>query len=737
MKKTLLIIFLPLLTLNLFAQNAYYDAIKLEPYARKSGELDDTDVAFVAGILKKYMPKGMENESSSDKIIRTFKEDNDFALNFFHMKTIKGGNDVRPGNSSPDLYGAIGGIDVTTIVNGLAQFMIKRSKEELTIAFFDKFKELAAKHPEFGALFPKTTNNLGNLLSYRYPEMLPALRTGFFDDIKALTYHLDDLLELPKYQALLKQLPQVAVVVRYLSVMHEIESGNQSVATVLEKIAAFPEWSQKNAGTMFSNFAGAVKLGNVLSTSLRSTDTTGELARSWIKEKQLVDMLTDPDLFRLYLALVCQQTRREEITFHIKGADVAFAKLMNTQSDNLIIFETQAREFIALARKVDTLYIDLKGKSTLTNDDYSNIIGSAIDVMNYSFSIAKLFDKDIPTDNYTKIATSINNLYRNIYKQQYSQAVANALAVLTEIPQLVESKDKDLTLKEVDSLLSVAGDSRKIAKKSFADLNSADYRLIDSLRKNYRDAALNSKEDDLGLADIQKEQTSKMLLGSLNQLSAYHTFLEDYDKVIAQIAQYAMFMANMVGAKTPEEVAAVIDGAVLPVGSSSIKKNSNFNISAQGYLGAFVLVKKADNFSGTWNDRFGVTAPIGVSFNWGFEKFGSLGLFTSLFDIGAIVDYQLKKDSVPTSANSSEPVAKKDYTVKLGQIISPGAYLVYGLFKNIPLSVGIGGQYGPGLGKVSVDNIAVVNNPRWRWNAFLAVDIPFFTLMNHQKNNKP
>lgn len=726
MKKTLLFLFFSFVMFPVFAQNAYYDAIKLKPYAIKTSPLTEYELATVGGILKKYMPKEMEKDSGAGKIINTFRENNAFAQKYFkNVESIRGGGDEKIANNSTNLYGAIGGIDVTTIVNGLAQFMIKRSKEELTIAFFDRFKNLASKNPEFGALFPKTTNNLSNLLAYRYPEMLPALRTGFFDDIKALTYHLDDLLELPKYQALLKQLPQISVIVRYLSVMHDIESGGESVATVLEKIAAFPEWDQKDINGTFSSFAGSVKLGNVLSNSLRSVDTTGALARSWIKEKELSVMLNDPDLFNLYLAIVCQQTKREEITFHINREDIPFAQLMNAQSDNLIIFQTQAREFIALARKVDTLYIELKDKDQLTNDDISNIIGSGIDVMDYAFNIAKLFDKDIPTDNYTQIATSINNLYRNIYNQQYSQAVSNALAVLTKIPELVDAKDKDRTIKQVDSLLREVGDKTQFTA-------SADDKVIASLINTYSKPGANK----LGLEEEQTVQAKKMLLASLNKLSAYKSFWKDYDKVITQIAHYALFMANIASAETPEEVAAVIDGAVLPVGSSSIKKNSSFNISVQGYLGAFVLFKKADNASGTWNDRFGVTAPIGVSFNWGLEKYGSLSLFTSLLDIGAIVDYQLKKDSVPISENTDETVVKKDYSIKLGQIISPGVWVVYGLFKNIPLSIGVGGQYGPGLGKISVDNVTVVNSPQWRWNAFLAVDIPFFNLLNHQKNSR-
>src|SRR5262245_59238255 len=43
----------------------------------------------------------------------------------------------------------LGNLDVTTISDGLAQFLVERTKEELNAAFFEKFKETMKKFPEF------------------------------------------------------------------------------------------------------------------------------------------------------------------------------------------------------------------------------------------------------------------------------------------------------------------------------------------------------------------------------------------------------------------------------------------------------------------------------------------------------------------------------------------------------------------------------------------------------------
>lgn len=205
--------------------------------------------------------------------------------------------------------------------------------------------------------------------------------------------------------------------------------------------------------------------------------------------------------------------------------------------------------------------------------------------------------------------------------------------------------------------------------------------------------------------------------------------------VVPKIAKYGTFMANVADAKTSEDVKAALDNAILPVGSSSIKKYARFNVSIQSYLGAFLRFgKKSSNTGYAWTDRWGVSAPIGIAVSHGLNQYGSLSAFLSFVDLGAIVDYQLKVDSVINSNGNKVPSIEKDYKIELGQIFSPGGYLVYGFGGNIPLAFGLGAQYGPGLSKIDIDaGMPVVLNPKWRFNAFLSVDLPFFNLLNSTK----
>jgi hypothetical protein len=592
----------------------------------------------------------------------------------------------------------------------------------LTITFFNRFKAFVEKNEEFRVLFPKTTENLEKLISYKYPDMLPALRRGFFEDLKTITYHLDDILELPGYQQLLRNFPEIRVAIRCIRLVHEIEAGESDAATTIEKFAEFGEWKDTTGSKGFKNFGNAVQLGAIFSHSLRNdTAISKDTTRSWITFKQMDTLVRNERLFRIYTGLFYQLVKKAEIKFYPDPSSVIFfTEVLEAQKENLFLFQNKVKEFIELANRVDKTLDTIKSKArkeiTLTNDEYYSYIDVSLDVIDYGFSIAKLFDSKIKTDEYVKIARNSNELYRNIYKTEYTQAVTNAMDILTGITDMVNS-NKDIllsSLQRIDNTVAIYG-------KKFEDLTAADISTLKGIRA------------------ITQDTTVRKLLNKVIALDSAGSIFSKLPNVIAKLTRYGLFIANLSDAKTPDEVEAILDNAVLPVGSSSIKKNSKFNLAVQSYLGVFYRasdLKLANN--NAWNSRFGVTAPIGIAASWGLKgKGGSFSLFGSLLDLGAIVDYQLKKDSVATASGGSEEVIKKDYKIRPGQILSPGAYAIYGFGNNIPISLGLGAQYGPGLGKIENSGNLIENNPQWKFNIFLAVDIPFFNLINTPKKYRP
>ena len=619
--------------------------------------------ASVKAVLEKEIYKGI------NVTIDTLNK-NPFLTGLFESAPGASGNSF-----AAKAINGIGGLDVTKFANAIADIMIERAKQELTIAFFNRFKKFATNdNPEFQILFPRTTNNLANLLTYKYPQMLPALREGFFEDIKQITYHLDDVLELPKYRHLLINFPEVRISIRALRSIHDLEDGTSNAADIIRDFAEFPEWKEEGS-IAFNNLGSSVQLAAIFSEGLRFEDDS----RIWIPAKEVKTMIKDEIFTRIYMGLIYQRIKNKKIRIYAPGDSSAgkdLADIIGEQKDNIILFQNKISEFINLAEKVGDIYNEVKQKLTIakvSNNDVYAYINSSVEIADYALSILKIFDENLVTDNYMSVIKKANALYQNIYTEKYVNAVNDALDILLQVYDMTTKNHQPLKRPRFGIAL---------------DIGPALERLIN---------------------------------------------------FIQEVKPYAFFMANVVEAADEADIRLALENAILPVGSSSIKKYSGGNVSVQTYLGAFLnLSSNKNNAEGTWSDKFGVTAPIGISWTPGFfswQKAGSLSLFGALFDLGAIVDYKLKKEPDVTSNDPNKTVISKDYKIELGQIFSPGIYLVYGSGLDLPLSLGVGGQYGPGLSKIDTGS-PVLANPSWRWNIFLAVDLPFFTLANKSKHKQ-
>ena len=653
-------------------QSLFYDAKFLRDNCFQVSSNSFFNSKNLKSVFAKYYANIIDSNSSNEILLQDLRN-NPFLVELT-PEAISGNSDLSKFSFKDLGTSTLGGLDVTKYANAIANLMIERAKQELTVAFFNRFKKFAKDNLEFQILFPKTTSNLSNLLTYSYPQMLPALRKGFFDDLKQITYHLDDVLELPRYRHLLNNFPEVRIAIRSIRLVHNLEDGTSTAADVIKDFGSLGEWNEGGSND-FKNMKATVKLASIFSESLRYKDST----EIWVPVKEIKESVKDEIFVKIYMGLLYQQIKDSSIDFFItknnSTATEHLVDILREQKDNIILFQNKLTEFGDLSHKVTDAYKTLKpqinsGKK-IPNEDIYNYINVSIDITDYAFSIVKIFNEDFINDKYLTIVRNSNELYKDIYSEVYTKAVNDAIDILTQVHDLTKANPH----------------SPLIAKPLFAE--------------------------EKGPA------LDKML-----------TFVE-------KLKPYALFMANMVEAKDETAIKAALENVILPVGSSSIKKFTRGNISIQTYLGAFLSTStKRNALEGAWSDKFGVIAPIGVSWTPNFlswEKKGSLSLFTALFDLGAIVDYKLKKEPDATSNDPNATIINKDYKIELGQIFSPGIYAVYGWGGNIPLSLGFGAQYGPGLSKIDAGNNIVLTNPSWRWNFFLAVDLPFFNLVNKPK----
>lgn len=670
------------------AQFAFRDAQTLEKtqVQNAAGRVSLPITQDVIALVRQYVPA---TATSPTLVVQAFGN-NPFITFYTAPNPAEAENFMDLQMAALSLPGSVGGLDVTNIANGVAALLVERAKQELNIAFFQRFQKFADDHHEFQLLFPKTTYNLTKLLSFSYPQLLPILRNGFFSDLKTLPAALPGLLTLDPYDKFFEKYPELSIALRSMKLITDIQSGASSPAEMLNDFAAFPEWSLPGNTSLMNNLGASIRLAALLSQSMRTNDT----GQVWVSPKDVKPLLTDRVLQTIYLGLLWQSANSapQPIVFYLEtGKKDTLTTLLSANSAKITQLLTDIDQFIAIAANVNAGFKTIvnnnhSGKPN-TNTDYYNFIGSAIDAIDTAFSLVDVFEPALNAKPYLDLARKGNVLYKDIYSEQYTQTISDALDFLKQIGELSNGFTTVITEPSPAQAAVMSAEDKKVALKQAA-----------------------------------KEKTN---------------VLEQLTEFAEEVKPFVLFMANLLEANSSSDVQAALDNAILPVGSSSIKKHTRNNLAIQAYLGGYYVTSyNGNNVAGMWGDKFGVTAPIGIAYTPGFASrgnYGSLSIFVSAFDLGAIVDYELHTDSVTTSSGTPTTALSKNYSIQLGQILSPGAYIVYGAGANLPLALAFGAQYGPGLSKIDTQGNANVINPSWRFNLFLTVDLPLFNIWNVTK----
>jgi hypothetical protein len=213
--------------------------------------------------------------------------------------------------------------------------------------------------------------------------------------------------------------------------------------------------------------------------------------------------------------------------------------------------------------------------------------------------------------------------------------------------------------------------------------------------------------------------------------------LQDYQKVIpllitefgeymnknVKLTRTIAFLSQLATIESADDMEALLNAYALPIGSSSIKRHSSFDISVNGYVGLTggceIAFGSLQNQS-KWN--IGLSAPIGISATF---CNGYLTPFVSFIDLGSIVNQRLYNDTT-------------SYTnLKFEHFFTPGIGLFYN-FPKLPITAGVHFNYVPNLRTIKYESgsttITESNRSVIRINLSLLVDIPFFTLYNKLNN---
>lgn len=681
MKKYLVITAFLTLAFNcLYAQSAYYDALKLRSLivTDNKGRHFNTkpDSLLKAGnILYNYMKLDKKIDSINWHVIHDeFTSDPNFNpfLTPLIPNSPNSGNEPKSSGSSLSLQ-SIGNLDVTNFADGLAKFLVKRTKQELATAFFERFKDKLDSIKQLRILFPTTYRALSAIDQeiYNYAAYVDLLRESFQKDLAMILPNFALLVQDPSMQPVFKALPYLkTIMLDGLFLINEFNEGKHPGEAFHDYIA---ERADTTLNLINKNIYPSLQILDIFSQSLRS----GAKDKYWISADSLKLLFKDKITFQIYMGLVYQQLTNKDIVFYDKeGKMVDFKAFLTKHAAEIVQDEERYNSYLSdliqKANEADKYFIVIKqliqkGQDKPTYQDYYSLYNSAL----------TLFEQLLPTPTLLNLKTNItmNVIDRN--------------------------EDK------VHKYLSVAHSLGNI--------------YVDIYEKQYPSAV------------IEASTILDLLPGNPSNLSQLYI-------------KYGNFASVLAKAQNSDEVEEAIEAVAMPAGASTVKRESEFNVSLNAYVGPYLGYEKIHGIDTKKMGAFGVTAPVGIAVSWGhrllFFPTGnskwSTSLFVSLIDIGALTSYRFSSAGSKVGTDSTAQVAQVP-RIQLKDIISPGAFVSIGIPRT-PISFSGGFQLAPNFRNVSLStNNTVINgygdNKLYtRWSFSILVDIPLLNFYTKDRN---
>ncbi len=783
---------------SLNAQNAFKDALELSKYIDETGSFERKDSVKMKkwiGILSKYLVpiedsipiQKLTNRDVVDCYLYSYFEPYDRAdtPNVFLKpllptwrtessdETLIENKKVKEGKKN-SIFSQIGGLKVNRFVDGLAQFLIERSQEELYVSYFKKLQETFKEYPEFEELMPQVHDFVALFQSYQYKEMIPVVREGFKKDLENLPNHLLRLKHLSpadcpysndvcrkrmkEYQDFFSKDESKFFIATNILLNQLIEGANPvEMMEILNNHDDFEELEDFDG--LAKNFVNGMKMVEFFSNNLRHEERESyepkakaekaedkekegygendspreieEKERLWVSKEEWKKI--DRTTFRIFMGLLYQQKEAEEIYFMIKGKEVSLRDILGEFAENINPIEEYVTTFVKRTNAIDMHLGNIEAKKRANEEfsyrDYYTYYNSVLDLVQHFFDFDDFLGEYVPdlnsskkADHFLDMADLCGEIYFDLHTKHFNTAVLNTIMLL----------DKSIV------------DSSNTFKSS---------------------------------------------------------------KFRKQFLKYGSFMASLAEAENADAAKVVLEGTVMPVGSARVKRDNKNNVSLNAYLGAFGGGEYLSDL-GEWKGSIGIYAPVGVAFSWGnrdrltkkvdkgtllpykrdrlekwlqtgdkgllskderkgledllkkqekgslsesegdslktllkkqeksllspeerdslqrivgkkkmYQSRGSWSLFLSVLDIGAVTAFRIDDDSTEVLPE-----------LRLENILAPGLHIVKG-FANSPLSWGVGIQAGPMLrtirGEEGLEPKAIFNNKlNYRLHAFLAVDIP-------------
>jgi hypothetical protein len=425
-----------------FSQNAFHDAIALkQKFSVGTKFLAGThiyelpDVPEVYSILRNYVPKA---PATKDSITNYFKNNPFIRFNISSSHAAVG--------LVQRTFSQISGLDVTTVADGLAKFLVNRTKEELSVAFFVELKKDLNSYDELRILFPETLDIL-NLIDekiYQFSAYLTELRDAFIIDLNNLPYHVPDILELPKFERYFSQeskdwikpvLKSAFFISDALIKEDSVFRPGNFIDSLDKNVDHFFDLNV-NSGKWDYLINGSIKTIHLVSASLRSGDTS----RYWVNIDSLKMLIKDTVTLKIYLGLIYAEAGKENILFeksrslqsYLDTVAANYGKYVRPIQDSLLALGKKLKAAELNYKLIKDIKYN-KTKDSLLRYSYA-LYTSCLGIIEGGVGLLTVFRdvQNMRVEQYIAVSKDMGKIYIAVRQKKYALAILS-LADLLDI----------------------------------------------------------------------------------------------------------------------------------------------------------------------------------------------------------------------------------------------------------------------------------------------------------------
>lgn len=359
------------------------------------------------------------------------------------------------------------GFSVAGFADGLSRFLVKRTKQELSQAFFTDFKEKMRREPVLDHFCPATKMHLELIDQdvYQFNKYLESLREAFTADMSALPGNTENYLRDELLCVGCADKTEGKIMIDFLHLAQQMVDGEAPIHMI--DYLARSESAIQTATTaqpVLYDMANSFRFLQLVSESMRNPDSKHE-KMPWYNAQEVREMFADPKLFRIYLGLLWQKSNN--IAFlNASGGSIGMQNILRKASDatdaGKNLFDSWRRSLGTLGEGVHSMQRSVRAGTEGPHsgaDDFFRYSQSLHELMQSVNEIGRVVldqpkGKELIPEEYIFYMGQCNSLYCNARRRNYTGAISNVIFVLSKIGR--DKKEIQTMLKYANFVASIA-----------------------------------------------------------------------------------------------------------------------------------------------------------------------------------------------------------------------------------------------------------------------------------------